>query len=272
MTREDLDLLSALALERAGLDLTGAAGAFAESRLAPLARREGAASVGVLVERLRGGADPALAAHVVEALADGDTAFFRDRALFDRLRREVIPALAERRPGQAVRIWSAGCSTGQEAYSLAMLAAEMGPLPGGGVVKVVASDMNERALHKAKSGLYSHFEVQRGLPIRTLLAHFEKLDEHWRISATLRQSVRWGRVNLMDDLARFGPFDLILCRNVLSALAPRAAVKVLDGLDSALAPDGWLMLGAKESVTVPAAFSGRDGLLARDPAYDRAAA
>ena len=272
MTREDLDLLADVACERAGLNLTGAAAAFAESRLATVARREGAPTVAALVERLRNGREAALIAQVVEALADGDTAFFRDRSAFDRLRTEVIPALAERNPGGPVRIWSAGCSTGQEAYSLAILAAEMGPLPGGGAVRVVASDINERALQKAKSGLYSHFEVQRGLPIRTLLAHFEKSDDHWRISPQLRQAVRWGRVNLMDDLSRFGPFDVILCRNVLGALHPRAAQQVLGGLESALSPDGWLVTGAAESVTAPASFSGHGGLLLRNSAYERDAA
>ncbi len=272
MTREDLDLLADIARERAGLNLTGAAASFAESRLATVARREGAPSVAALVDRLRAGREPALIAQVVEALADGDTAFFRDRALFERLRTEVIPALAERRPGGSIRIWSAGCSTGQEAYSLAMLAAEMGPLAGRATVSVVASDLNERALQKAKSGLYSHFEVQRGLPIRTLLAHFEKADDHWRISPALRQSVRWGRVNLMDDLSRFGPFDIILCRNVLGALHAAAAQQVLGGLESALCPDGWLVTGAAETVTAPAAFTGQDGLLQRNAAYERDAA
>ncbi|CAN5171831.1 protein-glutamate O-methyltransferase CheR [soil metagenome] len=272
MTREDLDLLAEIARERAGLNLTGAASSFAESRLAVVARREGAPSIAALVERLRVGREPALIAQVVEALADDDTAFFRDRQTFERLRTEVIPALAERRPGGPVRIWSAGCSTGQEAYSLAMLAYEMGSLPGGAAVRIVASDINERALQKAKSGLYSHFEVQRGLPIRTLLAHFEKADDHWRISPALRQSVRWGRVNLMDDLSRFGPFDVILCRNVLSTLHPRAAQQVLGGLEGALAPDGWLITGAAEAVTAPAAFTGQGGLLLRNPAYERDAA
>ena len=272
MTRDDLDLLADLARDKAGLNLTGAAAAFAESRLAPVARREGSPTVAALIERLRAGTEPSLAVQVVEALADSDTAFFRDRQVFERLRNELIPKLAERRPGAPVRIWSTGCSTGQEAYSLAMIAAEMGPLAGGAWVRVVASDLSERALQKAKSGLYSHFEVQRGLPIRTLLRHFEKADDHWRISPDLRTQVRWGRVNLMEDLSRFGPFDVILCRNVLSAMEPTAAQSVLEGLDRSLAPDGWLILGASEAAVLPAAFAGDEGMYARNPAFGQEAA
>lgn len=272
MTRDDLDLLARLALDKAGLNLTGAAAAFAESRLAPVARREGAPTIPALIERLRGGQEPSLLTQVIEALADSDTAFFRDRDVFQRLREAVIPALAERRPGAPVRIWSTGCSTGQEPYSLAMMAADMGPLPGGAWVRVVASDLSERALQKAKSGLYSHFEVQRGLPIRTLLRHFDKADDHWRISPEMRTQVRWGRVNLMEDLSRFGPFDIVMCRNVLSSMEPRAAQSVMEGLDRSLAPDGWLVLGAAEMAVLPAAFSGGHGLFARNPAYSREAA
>jgi chemotaxis protein methyltransferase CheR len=272
MTPAELDFLATLTRTQAGLNLTGAAAAFAESRLAPVARRENLASVSDLIARLAADLDPGLAAQAVEALADQNTCFFRDRQLFERIRTHVLPQLAERRNGAPIRIWSAGCSTGQEPYSLAMMASELAPATRPDM-RIVASDLSDRALQKARTGLFSHFEVQRGLPIRTLLQNFRKVEEHWQISPELRQSVRWGRVNLIDDLSRFGPFDMILCRNVLSAMDPRAAQKVIAGLDGALAPDGWMMLGdAEDRISMPAAFSGESGLYARNPAYGREAA
>ena len=272
MTRDEIDFIARLARDHAGLNLTGAAAAFAESRLAPVARRENVASVSELIARLAKGGDPALVAQTVEALADQNTCFFRNREVFDHLRTTVLPAALERRAGAPVRIWSAGCSTGQEAYAVAMIGADMAPVNGAPPLRVVASDLSERALLKARSGLYSHFEVQRGLPIRTLLRHFEKADEHWRIAPELRQAVRWGRVNLIDDLSRFGPFDVILCRNVISAMDATCAQKVVAGLDGALAPDGWLVFGAEEKVVTPAAFQGEHGVYARNPIYGREAA
>lgn len=272
MTRDEIDALARLARDHAGLNLTGAAAAFAESRLAPVARRESLASVSELIARIAHDKEGVLVAQVVEALADQNTCFFRNRDVFDRLRTHVLPAALERRAGAPVRIWSAGCATGQEPYSLAMIAADMAPLNGSSPVRIVASDLSERALLKARSGLYSHFEVQRGLPIRTLLRHFDKADEHWRIGPELRQAVRWGRVNLIDDLSRFGPFDVILCRNVLGAMDAASAQTVVAGLDAALAPDGWLVFGADEKVVAPAAFEGESGVYARNPVYGREAA
>ena len=271
MTREELDVVVAIARSQAGLSLTGAAAAFAESRLAAVARRENLASVSLLIDKLRLSADPMLAAQAAEALADQNTCFFRDSAVFGRIRDEILPAIAARKNGAPILVWSAGCSTGQEPYSLAMLVSDLGGAVGGSPLKIVASDLSERALHKARSGFYSHFEVQRGLPIRSLLRHFDKADEHWRIAPEIRQAVRWGKVNLMDDLARFGPFDMILCRNVLSAMEPVASQCVLSELDAALSPSGWLVLGADEKVTPPMAFAGADGLYARNPAYGREA-
>ena len=270
MSPSDFDFLIGLARDTAGLDLRADKAFFAETRLAPLARREGLASTDALVARIRTGEAPALARAAVEALAPSDTSFFRDRGVFDRLWNEVLPVLAARRPGRPLRIWSAGCATGQEIYSLALLAesaAGAGPN-----VELFASDLSERALQKAKSGLYSHFEVQRGLPIRMLLAHFEKVEDHWRASARLRQSVRWAQVNLAGDLSRMGPFDAVLCRNVLSGFTREAADAALHKLEDVLAPDGCLVLGAEERLTPPAAFRGSGGLFVRDAAFRREAA
>ena len=269
MTGPDFAFLVELAREHAGLELRADGAFHAEMRLGALARREGEASVDTLVARLRAGGDPALAAAAVEALANGETSFFRDRQVFERLQAEVLPSLAQRRPGRPLRVWSVGCGTGQEVYSLALAAAAAGrDAP---VVELFASDLSERALQKARAGLFSHFEVQRGLPIRLLLAHFEKVDDLWRASPRLRQGVRWAQFNLMDDLSRIGPFDMVLCRNVLSGFTQEAAASALERLERVVAPDGCLVLAPGEGPP-SGAFAGEGGVFLRDPAIRRAAA
>lgn len=275
MKAEDLDLVASLARRRAGLMLRGERAFFIESRLGGLARREGATSVAELVQKLRTERDPALASAVVEALAASETSFFRDRPLFDRLRDDVLPELSERREGGVVRIWCAGVSTGQEAYSLVMLAEEYAARFPKLKLGVIATDLSERSLEKARAGIYTQFEVQRGLPIRFLLRHFEKLDENWKVSPRLAGSVRWARLNLMDDFTRIGRFDVVLCRNVLSYfdVAPRR--QVLENLAAVTADDGYLALGQGESADLPGAFElarGGAGLHRRNPEWRREAA
>jgi len=272
---EDLEFVAALARTRAGLMIGGERAYFVESSLASLARREGAVSAEALIADLRAAPEGPLARAVVEALATPETSFFRDRALFERLGAEVLPALAAARPDGRVRVWSAGCSTGQEAYSLAMAADGATARSPGLRLDILATDLSSRALEKAQSGAYSQFEVQRGLPIRLLLRHFQKSGDNWTADPQLRQAVRWGRLNLMNDFAKLGRFDLILCRNVLSYLEAAPRQGLLHRLAAALAPDGWLVLGAGEAAGLPEAFEparGGAGLYRRNPTYGRAAA
>lgn len=243
ITPMDRAFVAALCLARAGLKVDADKAYLIESRLGPVARREGFGGIESFVEALRGG-DERLAWAVVEAIALPETEFFRDRAVFDALVHEVLPALVRQKSGEPVRVWSTACGTGQEIYSLAMLLAETPALAG--KVELFGSDLSERSLEKAQSGVYSQFEVQRGLPARTLVRHFEKDGEAFALSPRIRQMVRWRRVNLLDDLARFGQFDVLLCRNVLSQLAPEAHGRVISRLKAALAPGGRLVLGLRE--------------------------
>ena len=243
MTPADLDFICALAQARSGLVVGGERGFFVETRLSPLARREKLASVSELIALVREQPIGPLARAAIETMTIQETSFFRDRLAFGALEALVLPELAA--GNSRLRIWSAGCGQGQEAYSLAILAAENEPgLP---AVEILATDISTPALEKAQSGVYSHFEVQRGLPIRRLLTHFEQAEETWRISATLRQRVRWMRLNLIDAFTVQEGYDLILCRNVVSAFAPDARRAVLSKLAAALAPGGRLMLGATEA-------------------------
>lgn len=241
----DRHFLAALCLARAGLKVDADRTYLIESRLAPVARREGFASAEAFVEALRERADERLGWAAVEAMALPESEFFRDRTVFEHLASDLLPALARSRGGEPVRVWSAACGTGQEVYSLAMTVADAPGLSGR--VDLFGSDLSERSLEKAQAGLYSQFEVQRGLPARMLVRHFEREGEAFVLSPRIRQMVRWRRVNLLDDLGAFGPFDLVLCRNVLAGLAAGAKDRVLAGLTRALAPEGRLVLGVKDA-------------------------
>lgn len=276
MSPEDLDLLAALARARAGLKIASDKQYVVESRLAPLARREGYASIEALVEALRVEREDRLIWAVVEALTVNDTAFFRDRDTFAFLRDVAMPELSRRRKDGSVRIWSAACATGQEIYSLAMAAAEARDLEPGVRFEFFGSDLSERCLEKAQSGLYTQFEVQRGLPIRLLVKHFENQDETWAISPRIRQAVRWRRINLVSDLSGLGVFDLVMLRNVLPGLEPVIRATVIESLAARLTTDGLLVLGESESLAgVTQALrpvAGRPGLFTRDPDFRAAAA
>ncbi|WP_293455154.1 protein-glutamate O-methyltransferase CheR [Phenylobacterium sp.] len=248
--------LAALCLARAGLRIDSDKTYLLESRLGPVARREGFPSIEALIEKLRDGGDERLAWATVEAMLLPEAEFFRDRRMFETLSGEVLPAMARAAGGRPLRIWSAACGTGQEIYSLAMLLADAAGL--GDRVELFASDLSERALEKAQAAAFSQFEVQRGLPARLLVRCFEKEGEAFVLSPRLRQMVRWRRVNLLDDVSALGRFDVILCRNLLPQLAPEAKDRVLQSLSGALLPGGRLVLGPGEA-------AGR-GLTAIDPA------
>lgn len=265
MTPADIDFLAELLRSRVGLSLGADKVYLIESRLAPVARREGFDAIPALVAQLRAAREDRLIWAAVEALAPLDTSFFRDKAPFDLFRDEALPAfLAAREEGTTVRVLCAGCATGQEAYSIAMTLDQAPGKRGGLKFEILAVDISARALEKAKAGIYSQFEVQRGLPIRLLLRYFEKADEMWRISPELRRQIAFRRFNLMDDLAPLGRFDAVFCRNVVSHLDTRVRADLIARIAAQSAPDAVLILGACESlIGVSTAFhavKGRRGL------------
>ncbi len=271
MTQDDFERLQALLASRAGLRLTRDRIRLAEHRLGPVARREGFDSVEVLLTTLWDKPVASLAWSVIEAMLNAETWFRRDRAPFDVFARELLPALGKVRPEGRVRVWSAGCSTGQEAYSLAMAALE-----GGSNVEIVATDLSQRAIDRARAGTYTGFEIQRGLSAQTMLNWFEPADEMWRARPALLDAVRFARANLLDDMTETTKFDVIFCRHVLSDMEPARRGQVIDGLERRLVDDGVLFLGPDERLdgdTV--AFrpvNGRKGLFVKAPsALSRAA-
>jgi chemotaxis protein methyltransferase CheR len=270
---DEIEFVAEIARAAAGLAVDPEKLYFLESRLAPVARREGFGSIREMLVAARQRREEKLLWAVVEALAQGETSFFRDLRIFRRLKDEVLPELARQRgEGQPIRLWSAGCGAGQETYSLAFLVEEA-ELPAGGV-EILGTDLSERSLEKAQAGLYTQFEVQRGLPIRLLLRHFEQRDELWALSPRIRSMVRWRRLNLNVEFRAMGRFDVILCRNVLINMTQEARQRALGQLAAALTPGGYLVVGAEETTQdLSGAFVPvEDGVHKLNPAFRAAAA
>lgn len=240
-------VLSGLLQSRAGIALGREKAYLLDSRLGPIAQRHGCATVDGLAAALAG-RDEALATEIVEAMVNNETFFFRDSTPFSMLREAVLPALRQsRRAGRTVRIWSAAASTGQEPYSLAMLIAD-DPAWAGWSVEIVATELSRRALARAEAGVYSQFEVQRGLPIQMLVRYFAQDADGWRIDDRIRRMVRFEALNLCTPFAHLGSFDVILCRNVLMYFDLATKAEILSRLRRQLASDGTLVLGAAETV------------------------
>jgi chemotaxis protein methyltransferase CheR len=276
MRPEEIAQVVSLSRARAGLKLAPDKTYLMESRLAPVARREGYDSISALLEAVRARRDDALVWAVVEALASGETHFFRDREPFALFRDEIVPQLSRLRGGGVIKVWSTACATGQEIYSLSMMLGELLEADPTLRVELAASDLSRLALERAQSGLYNQFEVQRGLPIRLLARHFEKEGEQWRLSAEVRQRVKWRRINLIAGLRQIGRFDVVFCRYVLWHMTEDAQRKIADDLAAIVPDDGYLVTGMNEPIVGLAeafqAVAGRPGLYRRNPAYRAAAA
>jgi chemotaxis protein methyltransferase CheR len=218
----------------------------AKGRLERVAERAGFANVSALIAALRAG-DRQYAPAVIEALTIRDTAFFRDRATFDTVRDTVLPNLRAARLSQRrLTIWSAACGTGQEPYSLAMLFAAM-PEFEGWDVDILATDASADAIAQARAGLYSQVEIECGLPGR-MLGFFRREGSSWRLSPAIQTYVQFEVCNLIDGFAERGPFDIIFCRNVLMYFDAATKADVLNRLSHVLADDGYLLLGAAETL------------------------
>lgn len=260
---------------RSGLVLTPDKAYLLEARLGPIARRENFSTVADFMRAIRQRPDEQLLWQITDALTTNETFFFRDKTPFDLLRGTILPEMERRRGGGRVRFWCAAASTGQEPYSIAMVLDEARAMGRGVDCEIVATDISERVLEKARAGQYSQFEVQRGLPIQLLMKHFEKSGDLWRISDRLRAMVRFQRYNLLDDLRPLGRFDVVFCRNVLIYFEPDVKRQVLEKIAAAMPDDGYLILGGAETVIgVTEAFSplpGHHGLYMRNSTWRKVA-
>jgi chemotaxis protein methyltransferase CheR len=249
VTPLDYDYLRRILKERSGLVLSADKQYLVESRLLPLARRAGLAGLSGLVQKLKGPNAEPLTVEVVEAMTTNESFFFRDKLPFEHFRDVIMPALLDARAAQRrIRIWCAAAATGQEPYSLAMCLKELGWATAGWRIDIVATDLSTEVLEKAKAGIYSQFEVQRGLPIALLVKYFTKLGGCWRIAPELRAMVQYRPFNLLHDFTHLGIFDVVFCRNVLIYFDQPTKIGVLDRIARITAPDGYLALGAAETV------------------------
>ena len=248
MTPLDYDFLRKLLHERSGLDLASDKQYLIESRLVPLARKAGLPGIPELVVKLKSGAE-ALTADVVEAMTTNETFFFRDKVPFDHLKQTILPeVLAARASRRSLRIWCAASSTGQEPYSIAMCLKEISAQIAGWRVEILATDLSPSVLEKSKAGIFSQFEVQRGLPIQMLVKHFTQTGELWQLNADIRGMVQHRQLNLLQDFTHLGMFDVIFCRNVLIYFDQETKANIFGRLARMVEPDGYLLLGAAETV------------------------
>ena len=248
MTPADYDFLRRFLKERSGLDLSPDKQYLVESRLVPLARRSGLSGITDLVQKMRGGAD-ALITDVVEAMTTNETFFFRDKIPFDHLTGTILPALQSARASRRhLRIWSAASSTGQEPYSIAMCLKEKAAELAGWRIEIVATDLSQEVLEKSRAGIYSQFEVQRGLPIQLLVKYFTQNGDLWQINPDIRSMVQYRQLNLLQDFSHLGKFDIIFCRNVLIYFDQPTKTRVLESIAKVMPDDGFLYLGGAETV------------------------
>jgi len=220
-----------------------------ESRLAPLARKYNVANIDLLVGQLRTARTNDLQRDIVDAMMTNESFFFRDGKPFDQFRQLVLPGLLQSRAAKkSFRIWCAAASTGQEPYTLAMILKEEAAKLAGWRVDIVGTDISHDALERAKSGVYTQFEVQRGLPIQLLVKYFKQQGDKWGIAPEIRSAVQYRSFNLLSEFASLGSFDVIFCRNVLIYFDQKTKGQILDRMAKLMPADGVLYLGGAETV------------------------
>lgn len=249
MSPAEYDYLRQFLKARSGLVLSNEKQYLIESRLLPVARKAGLQSIAALVAKLKEPRETVLAEAVVEAMTTNESFFYRDKTPFEHFTQVMMPELLKvRASSKKIRIWCAAASTGQEPYTLAMCLKEMEPKIAGWRIEILGTDISNEVLDRAKSGTYTQFEVQRGLPIQMLLKYFQQQGESWTISQQMRSMVQWKKFNLLESFASLGQFDIVFCRNVLIYFDQPTKVDILGRISKILAPDGYLVLGAAETV------------------------
>ena len=249
MTPVEYDYLRTFLKSRSGLVLSDEKQYLIESRLLPVARKNGLASISALVAKLKEPGSQMIAEAVVEAMTTNESFFFRDKLPFEHFTQTMMPAmLANRARDKRLRIWCAAASTGQEPYSLAMCLKEMESKIAGWRIEILGTDLSNEVLTKARTGLYSQFEVQRGLPINHLLKFFTQQGDVWQIGADIRSMVQYRKLNLLEPFTALGQFDIVFCRNVLIYFDNHTKVDILSRIQKTMPDDGFLVLGAAETV------------------------
>lgn len=249
MNTDDFKFLVDRIKDRSGIVLSADKGYLIESRLVPVAQRNGLTTVEELVKKMRAAPNAALMEEVTEAMTTNESFFFRDKTPFDFLKDYIVPQfLQSRGSNKRLNIWCAAASTGQEPYSIAMVLKEMNAKMPGWSYKILGTDLSNDVLEKAKAGTYSQFEVQRGLPINLLVKYFKQTGETWMIDPAIRAMVEYKYFNLLESFVPLGKFDVIYLRNVLIYFDRETKKSILERAAQLLAPDGYIILGAAETV------------------------
>lgn len=250
MLPTDFQFLSQLLKQRSGLALTPDKDYLLETRLQPIARLRGCSNLSELVTLMRRSpADELLLKDVTEAMTTNESMFFRDSKPFEQIRDLVIPRVRQARAAGKMRLWSAACSNGQEPYSISMTLLEQRQAMGILSWEILATDLDTQVLTKAQEGIYTQFEVQRGMPITLLVKYFGQIgNNQWRIKDEVRNSISFRLHNLLQPCTAYGKFDVIFCRNVLIYFDEETKRGALARLADALEPHGLLFLGAAETV------------------------
>lgn len=246
ISAENYAFLQRYIYQESGIVIDAGKNYLIESRLLPIVKQENLSTLNDLCSLLRATAPLQLKSRVVESMTTNETLFFRDLSVFDALQKDILPKLIEsRRNVRRLSIWSAAASSGQEAYSIAMLLKEFGLE--GWKVQILGTDLNQQILDKAAAGKYLQIEVNRGLPAKYLVKYFSRAGLDWQISDALRSMVKFQRFDLRTSMSSFGPFDLIFCRNVLIYFDVDTKKQILSSLRRTLNPGGLLALGAAET-------------------------
>ncbi len=249
MKPEDFDFISTFLKDRSGLVLTPDKAYLLESRLMPVARKNGMKDLDELIEAVRSSGKNELLVDVTEAMTTNESFFFRDTKPFDLFRDFVLPDVMEAlKTRKSFRIFCAAASSGQEPYSLAMILKEEAAKLAGWRHEIIGTDISREILDKAEAGRYSQFEVQRGLPIQMLVKYFTQQEEQWQINQDIRDLVKYKEYNLLGDLKPLGQFDVVFCRNVLIYFDRETKGKVLDAIAGLMPEHGTLFLGGAETV------------------------
>ncbi len=250
MTPVEFAFLRDFLRARSGLDLGTDKGYLVESRLGPVARQAGLSSLSELMAVLASKRDPALETRVVEAMTTNESSFFRDRTPFDNFRNLMLPRLLESRATRRhIKVWCAAGSTGQEPYSLGIVIKEEATRLNGWRVDILSTDISSAVTARGARGGYSQFEVQRGMPIQLLMKYFKQTGDTWQVDDAVRRMVRWQVFNLLTpSYSALGRFDIVFCRNVLIYFDRATKVEVMARIADVLEPDGYLVLGAAETV------------------------
>ncbi len=248
MTDADLALFQSFILQRTGIVLTPEKRYLIETRLDPVMRKMQLPSLAAIAVKLRAG-DRVVETAVIDAMTTNETLFFRDKQPFDQFRNVILPKLiAAKRAAGRIRIWCAACSTGQEPYSLSMILDDMRTQMAGIEVEILATDISEKVIEAAKNGVYTQFEVQRGLPIQYLIKYFSQQETRWKINPLMGDRIQFKQLNLLQPFRALGSFDVIFCRNVLIYFGEGTKKDVLARMHDQLTPEGFLLLGGAETV------------------------